>query len=103
VDLSDQSFDAVPDFELLRRDSGGQRLADRGDQFLSVSVELNDSHGDGFADVEDVREVGDEVLATFVSTKLSISRERNAPRLGLRHKRPKSAKQVDNTPFLQNL
>jgi hypothetical protein len=54
VDLRDESLHRIADLELLRGDSSRQRLTDGSDEPLRIRVELGDSDGDGFADVEDV-------------------------------------------------
>jgi hypothetical protein len=89
VDLRDESLDRIADLELLRGDGGRQGLTNGSDEPLCVRVELGDSDGDGFADVEDVRQVRDEVLANQVRRRIrKHSIDSGSPCFRLRDKRP---------------
>lgn len=87
VDLGDDAMHGRADLELLGRHGCRERLAHRRDELVRLGVDVGDPHVDGLADVEDVGKVGDEALR----------------RLGLGHERAQPAKQVHNTPLVEEL
>jgi hypothetical protein len=101
VYLSDDSRDLVGDLQRDRSEGSWQSLSHRRDNLLRGVLDFGDSNIDRFADKENVGEVDNVVLAGS-STLYGESVRVSSPRLGLRNERPKTAKQIYDTPLVQN-